>query len=807
MPSRSSSLFVLAACMVAFTVAAESPVVRIGVIVDGPSTRDESILELVRQEVTNLLANDYDVRFPEALSVQGDWTAESVRAGLDTLLNKSNADVVLTMGVLSSIAVSRAPALPKPVIAPFVPAPSLAGLPNLRGASGVHNLCYFSVPDAVLRDLAAFQQLVPFTRLAILGNGVFLDALPELHEGVRAMGETLGVELVIVPVGAGASEALAALPDDADAVYFGPLLRMPSEELGRLIEGVNERRLPSFSMVGVPEVEQGVLACVAPGSDYARLARRIAIYVQRILLGENPATFPVAYSQGERLTLNMETARTIGFHPSWAALAEADLLHEERVDIARSLTLMSVIEEAVGANLELLAKAQSVRAGAHDVDEAKANLKPHAEASLLGVVIDADRASASFGNQPEFSLTAGVGITQILFSEPAIANVRIQKLLQEGRRFDLDTVRLDIALEAVTTYLNVLRAKTFERIQREDLRRTRSHLEMARVRRVAGTGNPAEVYRWESELANSRKTLIQAGTQRSVAHVALNRVLHRPQEELFATNEIGLDDVRLTAGHDRLSSYLASPWRFRQFRDFMVREGLGASPELARLDAAVAAQERLLQSTRRAYYAPTVAMKADVNQSVWEAGEGTSGGLPIGSGIVQELISFPEPDDTDWSVGINLSIPLYEGGARKARHAKAKAQLDQRLLERQAVADRVEQAVRTALHAARGSHASIEQARLAADAARKNLDIVEDAYGQGVVSILDLLDAQTASTVAEQVAANAVHDFLIDLMKVYRTVGRYRPPAEGAQEAWFRRLEAFVAGGGEGPETALGQAR
>ena len=80
----------------------------------------------------------------------------------------------------------------------------------------------------------------------------------------------------------------------------------------------------------------------------------------------------------------------------------------------------------------------------------------------------------------------------------------------------------------------------------------------------------------------------------------------------------------------------------------------------------------------------------------------------------------------------------------------------------------------------------------AADAARKNLDIIADAYAGGAISIIELLDAQNAALVTDQVASNAVFDFLIDIMDIERAVGRFDfLISDQEQEAWIERFEAY----------------
>ncbi|MCK5527612.1 MAG: TolC family protein, partial [Candidatus Latescibacteria bacterium] len=141
----------------------------------------------------------------------------------------------------------------------------------------------------------------------------------------------------------------------------------------------------------------------------------------------------------------------------------------------------------------------------------------------MGMMMDEDRAAAGMGQQPERTVSGSVTATQVLYSEAAWANVAIQKLLHTAREEERKQLRLNITQSAATAYLNVLRAKTFERIQKENLKRTRSNLELARVREVVGSAGPAEVYRWESEMAFNRKTVIEANARRNLAEMELNR--------------------------------------------------------------------------------------------------------------------------------------------------------------------------------------------------------------------------------------------------------------------------------------------
>jgi outer membrane protein TolC len=332
--------------------------------------------------------------------------------------------------------------------------------------------------------------------------------------------------------------------------------------------------------------------------------------------------------------------------------------------------------------------------------------------------------------------------------------------------------------------MTVLRAKTVELIVQHNLRVTRSNFEVAEVRRSIGTATAGEVARWKSEIARSRQEVITANSFRNIVEIELNRILRRPLEEPFLTDEVQPEDVQVITNHPRLQPYLASQEAFRVFRDFMAQEALLGSPELRQFDAAIAAQSRGLTATKRAFFVPDLALLANAT-NIWSK-SGAGSVPPPGSGIV--------PNDVGWALGLQLSYPLFTGFARGA--AKSQADLDLRDLQtrRAAAADRVEQRVRVAMHQMGASYANIGLARASAKAAHINLDLVSDSYRRGSASITDLIDAQNNSLLANLDAANSSYDFLVDLMEVERAVGRYtffltRPE----RDDFLNRLDEFAA--------------
>ena len=122
-------------------------------------------------------------------------------------------------------------------------------------------------------------------------------------------------------------------------------------------------------------------------------------------------------------------------------------------------------------------------------------------------------------------------------------------------------------------------------------------------------------------------------------------------------------------------------------------------------------------------------------------------------------------------------------------------------IERDSVAQGIEQRIQSAINLTRASYPGIRLSQDAADAAQGNLKLITDSYARGIKSIIDLLDAQNLVLVADQRAANTVYDFLVDLMSLQRAVGQFDlflGPEE--RQAWNQKLEDYLKNASVDPD-------
>ena len=770
---------------------AHRPPARIAFVADREDALAAEIRALVRNELLALARDEFDVRLPDELVLAADGGTAGAAAALERLVGNDEVAIIVTQGLLSSELAARGAPWPKPVIASTVFDARFQGFPDRSGASGVANFTYiaYSSPGPILRDLGKFRELAAFSSAVLMVDEEAAATFAGLVGRLQEISANMGIALQVAPVGATAASALASLPVGAEAVYLTPLNGLAPGEFERLADGLAERGLPSFSYAAA-DVSRGIMASL-DAIDVSLLARRIAMNAYRILLGDDPARLPVAIIPPENLVVNMRTVRRLGIMPPLQALLEATRLFETPEGIERSVTIESVMREALAANLSLAAEEQAVRAGAEEVRLARARRLPALEAGVTGSAISKRAAESSFGLQPRRNVDGALTLSQLVFSHEANANVAVQQWLQASREWDQTALELDVVLQAVEAYLNVLRGKSLEQVQQNNLDLTMASLRLARERERIGAAGPGERLRLESELARRRAERIHAYATRMAAEMSLNQVLDRPINEPFATPEAELEGRALMKG-SLAPRYLADLSRFGTLGDFLVDAAVDLAPEIRSLDALIAAQQRRLDSARQAFYLPKVALQGNISDNLLRENAGGSGPPPLPSGL-----AAPAMADESWQLGLSVTLPLFEGNARAARRSQTAAALNRARRQRELAAQRIEQNVRVQLLFARASLAVVGQTEAAAESARQSLALVTQSYGQGVVGVVDLLEAQNSALASERGVANAVYDYLVNLKRVERAVGQFEALAAPEERAGFLQRLADHERGGE----------
>ena len=176
---------------------------------------------------------------------------------------------------------------------------------NVTGLTGVLPFETYS------KQMQLLKEAVPHARrIAFLRNPANPASLPSLKV-VKETAQTLGVELQLVDARAPeefepAFRAMARARADALLVYYEAAF---NPHLGRLADLALRGRLPTMS--GEPGYAKAG-GFMNYSVNWADTVRQVAVYVDRLLRGANPAELPVERPTKFELVINRKTANALG---------------------------------------------------------------------------------------------------------------------------------------------------------------------------------------------------------------------------------------------------------------------------------------------------------------------------------------------------------------------------------------------------------------------------------------------------------------------------------------------------------------
>ena len=727
------------------------------IISDGQAAEQTVLEQSIKAEIKALLGTSYDVNFTEIFT---DGDIEKAKKEVQTIYQQQTADVLIGTGIVTSRLLANQKNYPLPTIAAI----------NLNNQSsdnhsGISNYTFIQSPFDIKKDLETLVEISKGKKITVLVSPI-LETLD--FDFKNYLSTLTDAALEIVALNDNPQITLNAIGENTNAVYLmSPLARYSATQTKDLLDGITAKKLPCFSLLDNPTLNYGGYATYSSSENLQKIQRRIALDIAKIAEGKNPKDFPTKIETfTKQLIINMETVNKTGVYPSWDILGRATLININKADTDRKISLKSAIAEGLENNLEYkVAKHQTEIVG-KDVALAKSNYLPQLEASTMGLFLDENTVNSSFGTKGTFNWTATASASQLILSEPALANITIQKLLLDRQQSVEEQSKLDVILDVAVSYFNYRQVLALTELQNENVNVKSKNLNIAINKEKVGYSGASDVYRWETELALAKVDYNAANAQLKSVQYQLNQILNRSVKEDFIIADDDFTKNIAAIFDERFLELISNQSDFRQFADFMVLEAMKNLPEIQQIDLAIKSQERLLQSNKRAFYMPTIAAVADYNYpiSVVNAGE------PLSIPGVIELSPDPFPS---WNAAIVVQIPIFSGGSRKHQAQKTEIGLYQLQDQQADVRNKLELQIRANMERLNMSYNNLKLSRTAADAAKKNVAIVENLYREGQVNVTTLVDAQNALLGAEINATNTTYQFMIDFFAFERSTGNY----------------------------------
>ncbi len=734
--------------------------VKVGISKDAATGEIEKLAQEVKSEIQALVQARGGVVFKE---LNAGWQPEKVDENLRELLNNPETDIVVTLGFLSSATAAQLSAYPKPVIAATLLDPGLQALSLQSDSStGIPNFTYIPSMIQLRNDMRAFYDMFEFNHLAVLVPEPLYVNFQQLRMFLIQEGQAF--DLTFVPVVPGKENVLSEMPSTVDAAYVFPMVQNTPGETKALYDALNNRRIPSLAVGGPSDLELGASVTFTPQFTLLQMAREVALRVLKVSEGINLSEIPVTRSENKHTPMiNMESLRQTGRFPvGWQELQNATLINIEKIP-GETLELRQAIALALENNLQGKITDQDLLMAQTDVRIAKSNILPQVEVSGSAVQLSQNLVRSSMGQRGEFTVTGSASLKQVIYSEAAFANIALKKLATEYEQQSNRQTLLDIVSKTSSAYISLLFAKNNLQIKNENVYATQQNLKLAKAKELSGEGGISDVNRWISELSISKMDLNDAQAGYQATMYQLNELLNQPIGSSISTPDSSKIDKTIVPNQNILAHYFSNPNLTEKYADFLIAEMNVHSPELQQLVTAGEMIDRKKSMQIRQLFVPEVAMFGNADQAFVRDGTQKISNLPIPS----------PPDDITWNLGVRMSLPIFEGGRKKAEVHRATIEQDKITWQKNDLLNNMEKGLRSNVQLLKASFRELDLSKNAARAAEDNYKVVQDAYAQGVATVIQLIDAQNVMIQTRHMASSAYYQYIIDYIKAERLQGRF----------------------------------
>jgi outer membrane protein len=401
---------------------------------------------------------------------------------------------------------------------------------------------------------------------------------------------------------------------------------------------------------------------------------------------------------------------------------------------AAPMSLESFVVLAKKNNPQVRVADAAVASGVAAWKSARSKLLPQ-----VGGTADASRsmspglvsASESYGN----TYSAGVSGQQLLFDfGKSYFSTRAGSKLVTAAREDAITSLQTIVLNAKTAYFNYLLSQMLYTAALEALSQTQAHLDQAKILFETGKQAKYTVTAAEVDVANATVNVITTKNG-----VKLAKVQMEVASGITLADSLNLSDSLVAKEPDIT-------------REQALAQSVDSLPQLVSLRAKLEAAKLQLTSAK-------AALLPNLNAAA---------GIGYGS-----RSAFASEWQQDWNVGVNLSVPIYQGGYLLAAVETAKASVDQAKATLDVNVQGVQSAVDQAYYGKTEASERIAATQKLIESSQQSLELAQERFATGAAASLEVTDAELVLANAKSSHAQALYDYRAAHAKLLAAIGSF----------------------------------
>lgn len=383
----------------------------------------------------------------------------------------------------------------------------------------------------------------------------------------------------------------------------------------------------------------------------------------------------------------------------FSAMVAAALLASASAGLAAE-TIYGALAKAYENNSSLNSSRAGLRATNEAIPLAKSGYRPRVSSSASFV------RSGSSGAYPNSTTSFGININQSLFDGfQTRNNIQSAEAQIRAQRANLANTELNTLFDAAQAYMDVLQNRQIASLREQNIESLQEQLRSERARFDVGEGTRTDVAQAESSLAQARAQLASAEADARAAEAAY--------QEVVGTRPGSLKSA--TALSKILPKSLASAEQI----------AVSGHPSILASQALVDSGVFDVKSSEGAFL-PQVQLNAGVSQTYVDSDNLQADG-----------------STTSGNIGIDVTVPIYQGGAASATVRQNKELLGQARIDVDVARDAVRSAVISAYTALDAARLALSANQQAVRAAQLALNGVVEERSVGQRTTLDVLNARS----------------------------------------------------------------
>ncbi|MGI5883637.1 MAG: ABC transporter substrate binding protein [Candidatus Spyradocola sp.] len=260
----------------------------------------------------------------------------SMQAHIDS---EEGLDIILAMGTDPGLFMQRHSDLDVNVLVCMATDPVASGIINSTEDSGDPQVWAQVEPLPYYRQIKFYHNIIPFENIGMVYTDPVVAGISDYQNGADELGIQITGELV-QEQGDMTNEEYADLLLDTydslierniDAYMLNADLVTSDMELAPLIEPFLSAGIPVFVQDGENYVREGALLLVA-STDNEGVGQFVAETIAQVASGVQPGEIPCEYVSSPYMSINLDTAKRIGFRPSFEILLSCETIYSSTAE-------------------------------------------------------------------------------------------------------------------------------------------------------------------------------------------------------------------------------------------------------------------------------------------------------------------------------------------------------------------------------------------------------------------------------------------------------------------------------------------